>query len=303
MAKKWKVMVGTMVLSLIIAIGASLTAFAASPYEKTFTMANGASVTVNNIIEVEEIENFGYGETRYIVKAPVTITFHGELDLDKTNVAKWVDEEGLYLVDVVDNVATLTEPTDFGYGIFPVFQGQNFGDNQPILLFVVADDGETADEVEPAPSTEPAETTDHLLAQPTTAKVLVNGVEVRFEAYNIDDNNYFKLRDLAMALTGSEKNFDIGWDAEANAISLTSGTAYTAVGNELALSGDSNPKGAVATTSAIYLDGEEVSFTAYNINDNNYFKLRDVARAFNIGVGWDADTKTITIDTSEDYSE
>jgi hypothetical protein len=51
----------------------------------------------------------------------------------------------------------------------------------------------------------------------------VNGQSVAFNAYNIDGNNYFKLRDLAYALNGTEKQFEVGWDGAANAISLTSG--------------------------------------------------------------------------------
>ncbi len=38
------------------------------------------------------------------------------------------------------------------------------------------------------------------------ASVLVNGKSVAFEAYNIDGSNFFKLRDIAMALSGSAKH-------------------------------------------------------------------------------------------------
>jgi hypothetical protein len=60
-------------------------------------------------------------------------------------------------------------------------------------------------------------------AKPTDSKVLVNEEEVSFQAYNINDNNYFKLRDLAMILNGTDKNFAVSWDGENNAISLESG--------------------------------------------------------------------------------
>jgi hypothetical protein len=58
---------------------------------------------------------------------------------------------------------------------------------------------------------------------------------------------------------------------------------------------------AIPNTSAIYKDGSEIKLVAYTINGNNYFKLRDVAEAFNIGVTWDDATKTIRIDTKSDY--
>ena len=139
-------------------------------------------------------------------------------------------------------------------------------------------------------------------AVPTSASVLVNGSVVAFEAYNINDNNYFKLRDLAKALSGTGKQFEIGWDEANNAISLTSGTAYTPKGDELTSSGNKGSQPAELSSSSVYLDGSKISLTAYNIGGYNYFKLRDVAGALNFGVGWDGATSTITIDTSIGYS-
>ena len=68
---------------------------------------------------------------------------------------------------------------------------------------------------------------------PTFSKVLINGKEIAFDAYNINDNNYFKLRDIAFVLSGTAKQFNVDWDDEANAISLTSGASYNAVGGEM----------------------------------------------------------------------
>lgn len=139
-----------------------------------------------------------------------------------------------------------------------------------------------------------------ITANPTSSKVLVNGKAVTFEAYTINGNNYFKLRDIAQAVNKTEKNFEVKWDSKNNAIKLISNTPYTPVGGELA-KGDGKAKVANPTTSKIYKDGKEISLTAYTINGNNYFKLRDIAKAFNIGVFWDGKTNTITIDTSRDY--
>ena len=67
--------------------------------------------------------------------------------------------------------------------------------------------------------------------------------------------------------------------------------------------GDGKTKVATPTTSKIFKDGKEISLTAYNINGNNYFKLRDLAKAFDIGVTWDGKTNTVGIDTSIGYVE
>ena len=38
-------------------------------------------------------------------------------------------------------------------------------------------------------------------ASPTASTVLVDGQNIAFDAYNIADSNYFKLRDLAITLS------------------------------------------------------------------------------------------------------
>ena len=139
-------------------------------------------------------------------------------------------------------------------------------------------------------------------ASPTKAAVLVNGKNVAFEAYNIDGSNYFKLRDIAMALGGSAKQFGVSWDEAKKSIALSSGTAYTAVGGELTTSGNTATVDATRSAVSVYLDGKLLSLTAYNIGGFNYIKLRDVGAAINFGIGWNAATSTITIDTSAGYT-
>lgn len=138
-------------------------------------------------------------------------------------------------------------------------------------------------------------------ASPASSTVLVNGKNIAFDAYSINGNNYFKLRDLAYVLSGTEKQFEVGWDGDANAISLTSGAAYTAVGGEMTGKG-SGTQAAKPSAAKILLDGKEISLTAYEIGGNNYFKLRDIGRTFDFGIGWDGGSRTITIDTSTGYT-
>lgn len=139
-------------------------------------------------------------------------------------------------------------------------------------------------------------------AIPNASTVLVNGQSVSFEAYTIDGYNYFKLRDLAQALNGTGKQFEVGWDGANNAISLTSGKAYTPVGGEITKSGVSGTQSASLSTSAIYIDGVKVTLTAYTIGGYNYFKLRDIAAKIDFGVGWNGNVNTITIETAIGYT-
>jgi len=137
---------------------------------------------------------------------------------------------------------------------------------------------------------------------PTASTVLVNGSPVAFDAYNINDNNYFKLRDLAYVLSGTGKQFEVSWDQDKQAINLITGKPYTAIGGEMSTGKKSNAV-AQLSTATVYINGEKVQLTAYNIDGNNYFKLRDLGKAFDFGVIWDGAANTIRIDTSVGYSE
>lgn len=149
---------------------------------------------------------------------------------------------------------------------------------------------------------EAAATNQELKATPTASKVLVNGKTVSFDAYTIEGNNYFKLRDLAMSISGTQKQFDVSWDEEKKIINLISNKAYTVAGGEMA-PGDGNEKTPVMNASVILKDGLELPLNAYTINGNNFFKLRDIGQTFNIGITWDEATGTIGIDTAADYIE
>jgi len=151
--------------------------------------------------------------------------------------------------------------------------------------------------MKPAPAPAPVNT---LVAVPSATKMVVNGANVAVDAYRINGNNYIMLRDLAVMVNNTGKNFNVTWDSVNKAINLLSITPYTIAGGEMK-KGDGSSKSASPTTSKIYIDGRQVALTAYYIGQNNYFKLRDVMQAFNIAVGYDNVTKTATLDTSSGY--
>ena len=53
-------------------------------------------------------------------------------------------------------------------------------------------------------------------------KMYADGKEVQFEAYNINGSNYFKLRDVAYAMNGTSKQFDVRWNSGISILSMTS---------------------------------------------------------------------------------
>jgi hypothetical protein len=139
-------------------------------------------------------------------------------------------------------------------------------------------------------------------AAPTSASVIVDGVPTPFDAYNINGNNYFKLRDVAYVLNGGAKQFDVTWDADTGTVSLKAGAAYTAVGGELS-EGSGETRTLTPADLKAQLDGAPVALSAYNIGGYNYCKLRDMGRALRFGVKWDAAAKSVMIATDEDYVE
>jgi hypothetical protein len=142
-----------------------------------------------------------------------------------------------------------------------------------------------------------------VIAKPATPTVIIDGKQIAFYSYNIDGYNYFKLRDLAMAFTGSEMEFEVYWDSVYKTIDLLPGETYTSDGKELVAPTTKGDAKGVTNRSRIYLDGEEISLEAYNINGNNYFKLKDLANALDFGLVWDGVKKQIIIDTTAGYTE
>jgi len=140
------------------------------------------------------------------------------------------------------------------------------------------------------------------LAAPNRSAVVIDGKIVAFDAYTIDGYNYFKLRDLALALNGSDKQFEVSWDGSQNAIRLMPGDAYTSRGGELSASIQPGSLLAIPANAAILLGGKEVAMKAYSINSFTYFKLRDLGLAMDFGVSWDTLVNSIKIDTLSGYS-
>ena len=130
----------------------------------------------------------------------------------------------------------------------------------------------------------------------TDTRVMVDGVEVAFECYNISGSNYFKLRDLAMALNGSAASFSVEWNADANLISLTGGESYEPTGTEFAVKNMKNEI-AVRSSSQVLVNRTEISPTAYNIEGSNFYKLRDIGDELNFSVEWDEENRIILIST------
>jgi len=301
--------------------GMTATSFAAKTIEingyeeNNYTSKNQVSIT--NVIKKDTKKYLEWADT-YVCQAPVTVTSLDNLALFGGSTLIPMGDlyiEGVYL-DVEGKALyydgkekTYNRNEDF-IGEFEFKKGAKFTITEPGIYYVygryAAIDGgvEVVLDVQSGDNTisEPKQKDTSTYATPTRSKVLVNDIAVDFEAYTINGNNYFKLRDVAKVVSGSEKQFDVTWDGSKNAINLISGQAYTVVGGELA-TGDGIVKKAVSSNSTIYKDDTKINLTAYTINGNNYFKLRDLGQSFNFGVTWDQENNAVVIDTTQGYKE
>ncbi len=283
------------------------------------------SATINGVYDITYDE---WGEEVYVIDKNSTITYNSYLS-DYINVyseAKAMAEQELFLesdvctpvmydtISYLDNSIIYDNDSEqvpttqvkpgmtvkfnyLGYNVIQVSPGYasrderiSIQDNEDTLYGWQWSPAISVMVIDPAP-----------WATYTSSKVIVDGKIVEFEAYNINGNNYFKLRDVAMAISGTEKDFAVNWDDQKRAISLYTMFSYNPVGGELA-KGDGTSKAAVMSTASVYVDQKPVKFSAYNINGNNYFKLRDLGETFDFDVSWDGANNCITIDTASSYT-
>ena len=59
---------------------------------------------------------------------------------------------------------------------------------------------------------------------------------------------------------------------------------------------------ATLSTNRILVDGQEVHLTAYNINGNNYVKLRNIGEQVGFNVYWDSDAKCVQVESGKPYT-
>jgi len=129
----------------------------------------------------------------------------------------------------------------------------------------------------------------------TKQNLTVDGEEKNAEIYNINGSNYFKLRDMAALLTGTDAQFSVTYDEENKTIVIQTGEAYEKQPGDL-MPGLDKSSTAVRSAQAITINGEAVGdLTAYNIGGNNFFKLRELGEKLGFGVDYDAETRTMVV--------
>lgn len=115
-----------------------------------------------------------------------------------------------------------------------------------------------------------------------------------FSTYIINDYNYFKLRNFASYMNNTAKKFDIRFNSERNAIEIFMESDYRDFSG-IPKENISGSKKSIPSPQKIFIDGREVQISGYNINGNNYFKLRDMAEALDIQIDYDQVKKCVIL--------
>jgi|GEM_PF-1875743 len=119
--------------------------------------------------------------------------------------------------------------------------------------------------------------TSSLIAAPLEYALSVDGKQASIRAYAIKGGIYFKLRDLAMALNGSKKQFNISWSADENLVALITGKAYTPIGGEVHTSDHNQNALARPATAGFVIDGKPAAGLSYVVDNANYIRMSDLA--------------------------
>ncbi len=128
--------------------------------------------------------------------------------------------------------------------------------------------------------------------------VTLDGEEVTIAHYNVNGNNYFKLRDLACILNGSAYQYNVDYDSASRTVLIATGESYAAQATDMQI-GEDRSDTCVLSNQPVSVNGETVSVKAFNIGGENYVQLRDLAGYVGYGVDYDAAARTAQIITKQ----
>ncbi len=287
----------SLVLALVMCLGLTIPVFAATePWTRAPHMDS----------VYYKFKEEGIFVTIYLEGSTIHINYTGSGTLEYDHVGyglgELVGEYGEYYGLSRDNIS------DVAIGIGPGidndindFEGWVAG-LQGLLCPYSISRIDSATPAQPQQPEQPQQPAAETIASPTNDKLEVNGNAADPTVYKIGDSNYFKIRDVAALLNGTEKQFAVGYDGSKNAVTATTGQGYAKQSGDLAGTPTGGSQTADPSNDAIYVNGEKITAEVYKINGSNYFKLRDLGKALNFYVGWSAD-RGMYIETNKPYSE
>ena len=135
--------------------------------------------------------------------------------------------------------------------------------------------------------------------QVSNQNISINGTNYTLAAYNINGNNFVKLRDLAALLMNTSKKFSLDFSDSTQTATMAMGGNYVKRGDEL--SALPAYRKYTASSQRFILDGSAIYPMAFNIDGTNYVMVRDMGSAMDFSVTYTASTKTINVNTNGGY--
>lgn len=127
----------------------------------------------------------------------------------------------------------------------------------------------------------------------------LDGFDVSIGGYLIEGSNYFKLRDIAAFINGTDSEFNVGYDEINKQIKLELGSGYEKLDTDL-IEMKHDKTEAKMVTNTILVDGKEAKLSGAFIDGNNYVKLRDLGEVVGFKVDFDEATRKIIVNTNDD---
>lgn len=244
---------------------------------KVWTFSGSESYAAADSGKYFNVSTFGSGVANCIIFRP-------------DGIAKY---EGTYVVEVNGLTNSARQSATLRYGV--IF----FDSNDP-------DDSVPAVSTVPAASSIPATGT----AYPSTQTVDLDGKKVEFQMYALRDaegnpTNYVKVRDLALALKGTQAQFNVGWNQEAKVVDLAAKAPYTPNGSENSTP-FSGERSYTVPTNPTNVGGAPSDLQAIVLTDDTggaytYYQLRDLGKKLGFNVSWNTE-KGVFIETGKPYS-
>ena len=127
----------------------------------------------------------------------------------------------------------------------------------------------------------------------------LNGQKAKLQAYLVDQNNYVRLRDLAMLLRDTDSRFSVRFEDETKTVYLVSGEDYVPLGDELPETAEDLSDQVSQVAQTVVINGKTAEgMTFWTFGGSNYFKLRDLSPRLNFRVTWDQASYTANIESA-----
>lgn len=133
-------------------------------------------------------------------------------------------------------------------------------------------------------------------ARISQSSISLDGQAIRATGFNVSNNNYFKLRDIANSLSGTTSQFEVAWNQDKGLIEIMTRAPYTPSDGESSRRyyPGNTYYGALGQTKLL-VDGKEHILSVFKIHNSNYFKLRDLSKLIGFDMAWDAEKEEILI--------